>query len=239
MSDDVAARTRLSLAMLRPAGGGEIALVLGPPIALSLASAIVWHLRQPGPIPFTDRNVLVSLGFQVLIAACLLPYLIRRGWKPLAVAGHPEPHDIARGVGVWLGLLACFYLTLLALFIAAPNFVAPLRARSPFTGALSPPVIVAAAVLDPIFEEFLLLGYAVPALGNRFGIKVASVATSPITDPTGLPTLTVQQKSAAMQPLVRSATECIARTVSEALGLLVRRRGLAKDRLAIAFQPFE
>ena len=43
---------------------------------------------------------------------------------------------------------------------------------------------------------------------------VISVATSPITDPTGLPTLTVQQKSAAMQPLVRSATECIARTVS-------------------------
>src|SRR5437899_7647575 len=43
---------------------------------------------------------------------------------------------------------------------------------------------------------------------------VVSVATSPITDPTGLPTLTVQQKSAAMQPLMRSATECIARTIS-------------------------
>jgi len=177
MSDDVAARTRLSQAMLRPAGGGEIALVLGPPIALSVASAIVWHLRRPGPIPFTDRNVLVSLGFQVLIAACLLPYLVRRGWKPLAVAGHPEPRDVARGIGLWLGLLACFYLALLGLFIAPPNFVAPLRARSPFTGALSPPVIVAAAVLDPIFEEFLLLGYAVPALGNRYGIRVASVAT--------------------------------------------------------------
>jgi len=43
---------------------------------------------------------------------------------------------------------------------------------------------------------------------------VVSVATGPITDPTGLPTLTVQQKTTAMQPLVRSATECIARTVS-------------------------
>jgi len=176
MSDDAASRARLSQAMLRPASTGEIALVLGPPIALSLASAIVWHLRRPGPIPFNDRNVLVSLGFQVVIAACLLPYLVRRGWKPLAVAGHPEPGDFARGVGLWLGLLAFFYVTLLALFIAAPNFVAPLRAH-PFTGALSPPVIVAAAVLDPIFEEFLLLGYALPALGNRFGIKVASVAS--------------------------------------------------------------
>jgi hypothetical protein len=43
---------------------------------------------------------------------------------------------------------------------------------------------------------------------------VVSIATGPITDRTGLPTMTVQQKTAAMQPLVRSATECIARTVS-------------------------
>jgi hypothetical protein len=43
---------------------------------------------------------------------------------------------------------------------------------------------------------------------------LVSVATGPITDPTGLPTMTVQQKSAALQPLMRSATECIARTVS-------------------------
>jgi hypothetical protein len=43
---------------------------------------------------------------------------------------------------------------------------------------------------------------------------VVSVATGPITDRTGLPIMTAQQKTAAMQPLVRSATECIARTVS-------------------------
>jgi hypothetical protein len=43
---------------------------------------------------------------------------------------------------------------------------------------------------------------------------VVSVATSPTADPHVVPTLSVQQKSAAMQPLMRSATECIARTVS-------------------------
>jgi len=43
---------------------------------------------------------------------------------------------------------------------------------------------------------------------------LVSIAAGPITDRTGLPTMTVQQKTAAMQPLVRSATECIARTVS-------------------------
>ena len=41
-----------------------------------------------------------------------------------------------------------------------------------------------------------------------------SVATGPTVDPTVLPSLSAQQKNVAMQSLVRSATECIARTVT-------------------------
>jgi hypothetical protein len=44
---------------------------------------------------------------------------------------------------------------------------------------------------------------------------VVSVATGPIVDPKGSTIqLSAQQKNAAVQPLVRSATECIAKTVS-------------------------
>jgi len=42
---------------------------------------------------------------------------------------------------------------------------------------------------------------------------VVSVATGPITEPDGRH-LSVQQKNAAMQPLLRSATECIARRIA-------------------------
>jgi hypothetical protein len=45
-------------------------------------------------------------------------------------------------------------------------------------------------------------------------VLVVSVATGPTVDMPMAPTLSAQQKSAAMRPLVRSATECIARTVS-------------------------
>src|SRR5262245_31008767 len=41
-----------------------------------------------------------------------------------------------------------------------------------------------------------------------------SVATAPTVDPTVLPSLSAQQKNLAMQSLVRSATECIARSVT-------------------------
>lgn len=46
-------------------------------------------------------------------------------------------------------------------------------------------------------------------------VLVMSIATGPAIEPQGSVTsLTEQQKNAAMQPLVRSATECIARAVT-------------------------
>jgi hypothetical protein len=46
-------------------------------------------------------------------------------------------------------------------------------------------------------------------------VLVLSIATGPAIEPQGSVTqLTAQQKNAAMQPLVRSATECIARAVT-------------------------
>ena len=42
---------------------------------------------------------------------------------------------------------------------------------------------------------------------------LATVATAPHANPTLLPALSMHQRSAAIQPLMRSATECIARTV--------------------------
>jgi hypothetical protein len=43
---------------------------------------------------------------------------------------------------------------------------------------------------------------------------LVSVATGPVTAPSASPPMSAQQKTAAMAPLVRSATECIARTIS-------------------------
>jgi methionine aminopeptidase len=43
---------------------------------------------------------------------------------------------------------------------------------------------------------------------------VVATATGPTVEPRLSPNLSTEQKSAAMQPLMRSATECIARAVS-------------------------
>jgi len=43
---------------------------------------------------------------------------------------------------------------------------------------------------------------------------VVSVATAPMIDPNATAPMSMHQKSVAVQPLMRSATECIARTVN-------------------------
>jgi hypothetical protein len=45
-------------------------------------------------------------------------------------------------------------------------------------------------------------------------VLVMSIATGPVEPRGSMTQMTVQQKNAAMQPLVRSATECIARAVA-------------------------
>src|SRR5258708_20144822 len=43
---------------------------------------------------------------------------------------------------------------------------------------------------------------------------LATVATAPHANPTLLPALSMHQRSAAMQPLIRSATQCIPRPLA-------------------------
>lgn len=164
----------LSEAMQRPARKRELALVLGVPVALFLTSSISWRLRRGAGMMFTDRRLLITLLIECIIAASMLGYLSRRGWKPAEIAGLPEPQDVLRGFGLWLGVVTAYAIVFIGLYLIVPSFVAPI-AKPQFTGSLSPPVIIVAALLNPIFEEFLWLAYAIPALGNRYGLRAACV----------------------------------------------------------------
>jgi uncharacterized protein len=151
---------------------GEIALVLGVPTVLFLSSSIRWRLVHNGAVIFTDQRLLATLGIEALITATVLPILLRRGWNPMTVSPPPETRDILRGLLVWIGLIVALYVSVLVTSIFVPDMKEFLRARQ-FTGHISPAVVVAASLLNPIFEEFLWLGYAIPAVASRFGIGAA------------------------------------------------------------------
>jgi len=156
----------------RRAALGEIALVLGLPTVLFLSSSIRWRLLHNGSVVFSDGRLFTTLVMEAVITAALLPYLMRRGWNPLSVSAPPETRDIVRGLLVWVALIVALYVSVLVTSLFVPDMVAFLKARQ-FTGHISPAVVVAASLLNPIFEEFLWLGYAIPAVASRFGIAVA------------------------------------------------------------------
>ena len=158
----------------RRASVGEITLVMGIPTILFLSSSIRWRLLHHGAVVFTDARLLITLGLEAVFAAALLPYLLRRGWNPLAVSPGPEGRDIVRGLLLWVAILVALYFSVLTLYMFVPDTLAFLRERQ-FTGNISPIVVVAASLLNPIFEEFLWLGYAIPAITSRLGLGFACV----------------------------------------------------------------
>jgi uncharacterized protein len=154
----------------------EIALVLGLPTVLFLTGCVLSMMRVPGTLDISNARFLRTIGEEAVIVAVLLPFLWRRGWKPGAIAGSPEPFDVVRGGLIWLGSYAAYCLAVGVLLTAVPS----LRTAFPawrYAGGVTASVAVATALLNPLFEEFLWLGYAVTALGSRIGLRAACMVS--------------------------------------------------------------
>jgi membrane protease YdiL (CAAX protease family) len=149
----------------------EPVVVLGAALVAGSAPEVYRLATDAGPA-FTDGRIAASLLLQALLALPLLAWLRRRGWTPAAVAGAPAPRDAARGLGVWLGAMACIYLVFSVVALVDRD-VALVLSDLEFTGTLSPWIIVVGSVGNALFEEFLWIGYTVPTLEGRLGLRGA------------------------------------------------------------------
>ncbi len=121
---------------------------------------------------FSDTRLLAILGVEVFIGAALVWWLRRRGWQPAISIGRPSLADLPRGVLLWVVTFAV--TTLLSLGVAA---VAPGTKSMELRGALSSGTYLAALLVNPLFEEGLWLGYAIPTLERTIGIRAAAMAS--------------------------------------------------------------
>lgn len=157
----------------------EAAVVLGLPVAIFLGPQL-WPLLVAGEVvmrpAFSDTGLLRTLAFEVVLAALLLAWLSGRGWRLGSHVGAPTPGDLTRGVGLWVVLFVAGQLVRLALFILSPAVVTATQA-APLHGALSLWTLAAALVINPVFEEGLWLGYAIPTLERAAGLRVAVVVS--------------------------------------------------------------
>ena len=153
----------------------EASIVFGSTVGVSLAS-ILWSGRAArAAVAFTDVHLFGIVAFELLIAALLVPWLRRRGWSPREVAGDPSPLDIVRGIGVWLLGVGCYTATFIIFYALQPEVARALASEPGFPGAApSAAAVVLVSVVNPVFEEFLWLGYGVTRHSPGLGVRGAA-----------------------------------------------------------------
>ena len=162
----------LTAALSRRPTRPEIAIALGFPAALFFAVSLGWLVRTGGIVRITDARMATTIAVELALALLIVPYLKTQGWRPQDIAGSPTPFDVVRGAGVIFAAYLSIWLVALILHFAAPDVLATIRSH-PITGTVSPLTVLVVAIINPVFEEFLWLGYAIPALGARYGLRIA------------------------------------------------------------------
>lgn len=161
------------------ASAWEAVIVLGLPVSFFLGRQI-WRLVTGGGVAlrpaFTDSRLLLTLGIELMLAAVLLTWLSRRGWRLLAQTGRPTLGDVARGIALWSALFIVGQVVRMGLYLIALNVLSATQA-APLSGALSWWTIGAALLINPVFEEVLFLGYAIPILERVGGLRLAVIVS--------------------------------------------------------------
>ena len=156
----------------------EVVLLAGSVIALFLG--ITWVRLAAGagmhPLRITDARLWSTVALEALVLAIWLPPLLRRGWTLRHATRQYENRDVLRGVGLALGGWLAYAMVYGITVILSSTFVAWLGRGYQVTGTLSWWTIVGVALLNPVFEEFLYLGYVANAL-RRHGVMIALAAS--------------------------------------------------------------
>jgi uncharacterized protein len=161
-----------------------------PPVSpaffgLLLATTVGWgasvsliHLlagRRMRDYPFDNGMLLTTIAFEGMLAAIWLPQLVRRGWTLRCVTLPLSVRDLPRGLGL-LGLsYVAYYLTYALCTWGAPDLAQAAAAEV----AIGHPdwwAVCVGSALNPVFEEFLYLGFAAGAV-RRKGAGMALAAS--------------------------------------------------------------
>ena len=133
-------------------------------------------MRTGGIIRISDARLGATIGVELIVALVMVPYLRKQGWRPEAIAGSPTPFDLVRGFGVFLAAYLATVLVFVTLHFAAPEAAVAVHSHR-ITGTVSPFTVITTAIINPVFEEFLWIGYAIPAVGARYGLHIAIAAS--------------------------------------------------------------
>lgn len=109
-------------------------------------------------ITTTNVRMIALVVIEVVVGIAVAVFLRSRGWRLEQVTLRPVWGDLIRGVGLWLLMLVSVALLLAGVEMIAPGDTLPVQPIR-FHGHLDWVVVAATSIINPLFEEFLFLGF--------------------------------------------------------------------------------
>ena len=141
---------------------GEFAIVIALAFGLSIVGSLAMALSYTGrEIVFDDVGLWATVAYEVIFGAMIWMILRSRGWVWSDFAVHPS-----KGSTVLGAILAAGIVVFDLVFEAVVGKV-PVSLQA---GLLS---VLVVSIVNPLFEELLVLAYVVQAVRPRFGLMTA------------------------------------------------------------------
>lgn len=157
----------------------EFALVIGISFGYFILGSLVYVLSPRSSAPITQRHMVSLIFYEAAVLSAVLWFLKQRGW---AFDDFKLKLSIrTTGYGILLAISAYISYALLWLFASfiSPAFVTSVSQSPLVSNDISVANIVVGSIINPLFEELLVVGYAITTLkklkGTAFAIN-SSVA---------------------------------------------------------------
>jgi CAAX protease family protein len=150
-------------------------LVFAPIVPRSLAAIFSPQSLFNRNAPITNRSLLWTAGYELILLVLLALLLRTRGWSLARLTAQPAWRDLALGcalsVGAYLGS-TLLWLLVVGLWPDIGRIAATIAGA--LVGAdLRWPSVLLVSLVNPVFEEALICAYPIAALRERIGVTAA------------------------------------------------------------------
>lgn len=153
----------------------EFAWVIGLAFGYFILSSIFQFFVPPGSAPITENYLLFLIIYEPIILLAIFWFLKQRGWS--FDDFNLQPSLRATGYGVLLA--GCAYISYVAVWkivsFLAPGLLKVISQATLVSNNISVIYILAVSVINPLFEELLVVGYVVTALKQVKGVTYAVI----------------------------------------------------------------
>jgi membrane protease YdiL (CAAX protease family) len=151
----------------------EFGIVVVGAFGLFVAGSVLAFFDASGPTPIANAHLQSVIVYELVAAVVLLSFLRIRQWSLRTFGIAPSLRETLVGVALAIATyMACVAVFLISAVLSpyAAQFAAKQSLIAP---GLSLALVIAASIINPLFEELFVCGYVVTALRERRGFWTA------------------------------------------------------------------